>query len=144
MGKLRLIGNQLLSGVYKTSKIGAHASSYSWQMKIWNSGPKVSTGMGKTDLWSLGVRAQDDSRGEAEWRVEEQFPCILALAPSHRPSLMELGFHQADTKSKVSVLSVLCETSTRWLIQWDTEVIETWPCCKEPTPKGGDWHVNRS
>ena len=83
MGKLRLIGNQLLSGPYKTSKIGAHASSYSWQMKIWNSGPEVSTGTVKTDLWSLGVRAQDDSRGEAEWRVEEQFPCILALAPGH-------------------------------------------------------------
>ena len=89
MGKLRLIGNQLLSGPYKTSKIGAHASSYSWQMKIWNSGPEVSTGTGKTDLWSLGVRAQDDSRGEAEWRVEEQFPCILALAPGHAAKLLQ-------------------------------------------------------
>ena len=81
----------------QTGKIGAHASSYSWQMKIWNSGPEVSTMMGKTDLWSLGVRAQDDSRGEAEWRVDEQFLCILALVPGHRPSLMELGFLQADT-----------------------------------------------
>lgn len=71
MRKLRLRENKVFSIAYKASKIGACANSYSGQMKIWNSGCKVSTGTCETGLWSVGLRAKDDFRGEAEQSVEE-------------------------------------------------------------------------
>lgn len=59
MRKLRLRETKLFSRVYKASKIGVYANSYSGQMKSWNSRCEVSIGTGHN---AFGVRVMGETR----------------------------------------------------------------------------------